>query len=229
VKSGTETQRLVVEWTKDGQTYAGAFIAPDGYRWWEKVPASGVRLEWTERAGEVVELAAVSPFGDWALRVALAPGDDDEPTVTEVVLCPQPGGEPIGARRLRKLGFGAVVDAVNDWLSDPYLRERLGSPWTRPIPRPGRRGRADVEYARWARRYVEALAHAPRNPVKHLIDTAPADEVLTAGQVRWYLGEARKRGLLTDAPAGSAGGKLTAKARSLLAELDRVRDEKGKR
>jgi hypothetical protein len=157
----------------------------------------------------------------------MTPGPDG-PDFASIELRPRPHHAPnVGAKPLRKLGFGAVVDMTNAWLGDLYVRERLGEPWAKPVARPGRRGRDDVEYAVWARRYVQALDEAPRSPIKHLIDSAPA-KALTAGEIRWYVGEARNRGLLTAAPPGRAGGQLTDKASVLLAQLPSASKAEGK-
>lgn len=77
--------------------------------------------------------------------------------------------------------------------------------------RPGRAGRPDIEYARIADLYVRALA-TPRPVV-----TLSRELHLSQSQVRNLLHAARRRGLLTAAPAGRPGGQLTEKARQLLA------------
>ena len=79
------------------------------------------------------------------------------------------------------------------------------------VPRPGRRGRNDIFYARWAALYVDALAEGP-NPLPRLAKA----EHLNESTIRGFLHEARRRKLLTDAPPGRAGGQLTRKAETLL-------------
>jgi hypothetical protein len=80
------------------------------------------------------------------------------------------------------------------------------------IPRPGRSGRDDYDYATFAAMYVERV---PSPTAKAEL----ADELgLSPTQVGHLLYEARKRDLLTEAPRGKAGGELTDKARRLLEE-----------
>lgn len=85
--------------------------------------------------------------------------------------------------------------------------EELGA-----VRRPGRRGQEDRFYARWAARYVRALAHGP-NPTRQLADAYHYGE----NTIRGFVRQARRRGLLTNAPAGKAGGELTTKAEWLVA------------
>jgi hypothetical protein len=79
--------------------------------------------------------------------------------------------------------------------------------------RPGRRGQSDLFYAEWASRYVKAL-RTSTNPMPGLASDFDFD----ASTIRGFLTEARRRGLLTPAPPGRAGGKLTADALKLLAK-----------
>lgn len=79
------------------------------------------------------------------------------------------------------------------------------------VTRPGRRGRDDVFYARWAELYVEELAKGS-NPLPGLAAT----EHLSESTIRSFLHEARRRELLTKSPPGRAGGSLTDKATNIL-------------
>lgn len=152
------------------------------------------------------------------LRATLDRTDDEDVVVRAVELRPRPGNEDraMGARMLRRLGFGDVVDEATRWLQHEGVRQMIGSDWSRPVARPGRRGQADEKYAGWAERYVDALARAPRSPIQLLLRENQDPTVTTAEQVRWFLNEARRRGLLTAAPRGKPGGELTDKARALL-------------
>lgn len=76
--------------------------------------------------------------------------------------------------------------------------------------RPGRRGRTDLDYARLASRYVDLLDDP--TPIKLMASQDDLSEIT----IRGLLYEARKRGLLTSATPGQAGGKLTDKAVRLL-------------
>lgn len=79
-------------------------------------------------------------------------------------------------------------------------------------PRPGRRGRADRSYAEVAAIYVEACQSGSRSPV---VDVAESLSYSTK-RVRNLLTAARRKGLLTAAPAGRHGGQLTEAALTLL-------------
>lgn len=82
--------------------------------------------------------------------------------------------------------------------------------------RPGRGGHEDEFYVPWAVAYAKKLATLSRSPIKDIA----ADHSLDASQVRDLIHEARRRDLLTPVDKGRAGGKLTDKARSLLADMN---------
>jgi hypothetical protein len=102
------------------------------------------------------------------------------------------------------LGMGDVVAALQ-----PAL-DAFGDGWS--PKRSGRRGRPDVDYARAAARYVELVAALAEQPTVELAD----ELALSPTQARSVLAQARARGLLTEAPKGRAGGRLTPKAVELL-------------
>jgi hypothetical protein len=163
-------------------------------------------------------IADISPVlaGEWILRVSVQ-RDGDELVPVGLDLRPRPGAK-ISARVLRTLGFGAVLKAANDvLLGRPHVAATFGDRWAQPVEQPGRAGRKDAFYAEWARRYVDALATAPRRPIALLIEeAAERDEHVTRGEIAARLTVARQRGLLTEAPSGQAGGELTDKARRVL-------------
>lgn len=89
--------------------------------------------------------------------------------------------------------------------------------------RPGRAGRPDEFYARWAEAYVDLLAKGSRSPIKDLAAHPPvkiewfdpsraAESRATVGAI---IQEARQRKLLTKPPPGKAGGELTTKGARL--------------
>ena len=80
-------------------------------------------------------------------------------------------------------------------------------------PRPGRRGRPDVFYARLASEYVELL-RTSSTPTKDLSEM----HNYSATSMRDFLNQARAHGLLTRPQRGQAGGQLTEDALKLLAE-----------
>jgi hypothetical protein len=91
------------------------------------------------------------------------------------------------------------------------MRDRMRTRDARDVPvRPGRAGKPDIYYARWARRYVERLS--ARSPIAELA----AEHGLKPEQVRDVIHEARVRELLTKGSRGKAGGALTEKALKLL-------------
>jgi hypothetical protein len=76
--------------------------------------------------------------------------------------------------------------------------------------RPGRRGRPDLFYAGFAWRYVMLLGDGSTNPVRDLAAELRAfGHDYTDTQVRDYIAEARRRGLLTKSGRGRSGGQLT--------------------
>ncbi|SVB30906.1 uncharacterized protein METZ01_LOCUS183760, partial [marine metagenome] len=96
--------------------------------------------------------------------------------------------------------------------------EILDRPWTNWLSvdrnRVGRAGRDDRYYAEWAAAYTQLLNTGENKPAIRLAK----DKYLSVSQVRTILGEASRRGLLTQAPRGQAGGSLTPLAKSILTE-----------
>jgi hypothetical protein len=82
-------------------------------------------------------------------------------------------------------------------------------------PRPGRSGRDDSFYARWAAEYVDLVRSWPK-PLKRLAKRRNVSE----SQARSLLYEARRRDLLTKSRPGTAGGHLTPKAIRILRRED---------
>jgi hypothetical protein len=83
--------------------------------------------------------------------------------------------------------------------------------WLTEGRRTGRRGRDSRFYAHWAALYVDRAA-TTETPVAALSD----EMHISVETIRGYLGQARRRKLLTDPPPGRAGGSLTPKARQIL-------------
>jgi hypothetical protein len=137
---------------------------------------------------------------------------------------------PLGARLLR-----AVPIVELQATADAFLRERASREaetaldvhgaalWRRMREntlarldaRPGRRGRADIEYAEYAAEYAVLVADGAIHPVATLAERRNYSRQTVSNA----LYEARRRGLLTEPPVrGRAGGQLTAKALGLLRE-----------
>jgi hypothetical protein len=144
-------------------------------------------------------------------------------TIREFHVAPTDDGDPEAAADTtvaKRLGLGELERATRSAFASPFAGFVFPREWLDAIereefrPRPGR-GRARHRYAEWARRYVDALERDPRAPIALLSKEWP-DE--TEESLRGFLTRARKLGLLTQAPPGKPGGKLTDKARVLLAE-----------
>jgi hypothetical protein len=90
--------------------------------------------------------------------------------------------------------------------------------------RPGRRGHPDHFYALWADTYLRHVDSGSRRAIQELAQAPPVEvegyvstgERVAPATIRSILREARRRGLLSEAPNGRAGGELSAKARRLL-------------
>jgi hypothetical protein len=175
---------------------------------------------WSTQVGELGQQAVfegrIDGQPDWGLRAVF---DIELPGVPLVelsfiraTLSPPPNGITVDV--LRSLRVGPLHAAVRAWLQLPpnagpgidVDRNELGGP-----RRPGRRGRPDSFYAEWAARYVTAMREEGP-PLPRLREEYDFD----MSTIRGFLYEARRRGLLTRAPSGRAGGELTAKARGLL-------------
>lgn len=129
---------------------------------------------------------------------------DGRKAVTELHISPlsnQELGQPLSSALLRKLPLGRMAE-------DALHMELQGEIHT--LSNPVRRD--DSFYAEVASSYLELI---------NLRDPHPAETMSNAlgvspRTVHAWLGKARKRGLLTSAGAGQAGGELTDKARALL-------------
>lgn len=181
-----------------------------------------MRLEYDRPVGAGGPTGGVEAVVDleigWIARLQLeAAGSSVE--VREVRFERTTDDDPAGVALLRRLRLKSVLDELDVALSDPWLAAQLGPTWgSMSRRRPGRRGRNDLYYALVARDYVEALAVDARAPIKLLRKQRSArGEDVTEEQLRAQLGTARRLGLLTKAEAGTAGGRLTAKAKKLLA------------
>lgn len=124
------------------------------------------------------------------------------------------------ARAMRSIRWGELEDLGRAYLTDkattyqpatgvPLIDSNLRA--FASLDRPGRAGRADLEYAVLADRYVQ-MCRSSRAPIRDLAES----EHLSVAQVRNLIHEARKRGLLTEGRKGRAGGSLTHKGRELI-------------
>ena len=123
---------------------------------------------------------------------------------------------------IRSISLNALFRTARDWIELPrnvglgidlhVERDQFGRP-----RRPGRRGQSDLFYAQWAALYVDEVANGSA-PVSRLAKIHDFSEAT----IRGFLNQARRRDLLTAAPAGGAGGSLTDKALTLLADQAKV-------
>jgi hypothetical protein len=145
---------------------------------------------------------------------------DDEPQVVGIRVTPAEGDKFLHSSVFAKVGLSSVQRNTHEALRQPLVRSvvyRGGDTGFRDpfltLPRPGRAGREDVEYAIWADRYVAALKVSPRSPIKYLMEQWPG---FSNSALRAIIGTARKRKLLTKAGNGVAGGEITGLATELL-------------
>ena len=142
------------------------------------------------------------------------------PCPTQILIKPLSEGEALTSSAIASVNLSKLLIEVNEQMRAPYLRYQLqrdgNTNWSDPfitVPKPGRKGRPDIEYAIWADRYVEANDRSNGKPIALLVDEHPG---YSADSLRAILHKARKRGLLSDSPKGRAGGHLLPKATELL-------------
>jgi len=153
--------------------------------------------------------AEIPGYPGW--RVVAAVDDRADPAViVQITILPEdrntdpPRG--ITADVLRAVRFGPLIDTVNSHLAGHRSKPRLPDP-TRA------RARTDEYYASVAALYDDLVnGQQSKNPNVVLADKLNLDRA----QVRDLILACRTRGLLTKAPAGRPGGRLTDKAVAIL-------------
>jgi hypothetical protein len=162
-------------------------------------------------------------MGDgWEVRAKIRDGDG-QPVVEALVIRPSeslpPGG--LTMRRMRSIRLGDLVKEARDRVfhfavpENEETADYMG--FLKREPRPGRRGRQDAFYASVALDYVSAGT----TPVKDMAKRRH----LSQARVRDLVHEARRRELLSrSAGRGRAGGSLTEKAKSILAEARQTKN-----
>ncbi|MGH2597262.1 MAG: hypothetical protein ACRDH7_15065 [Actinomycetota bacterium] len=213
-------------------------------------PSCGGQLPWHRVLEPWIEVQ-VEPQWMAAYRIVVK---DGRPVVAEVRLFPseddhripgrwsnKPDAVPEGGlsgRAIRQLRLKDPIGLLPKLMQNIRRRHgqeaaaqllgRFGLDRKVPIAprRPGRAGRPDLFYARWAAAYVALVEAGSRQPVKDLAEDPPIpiEGYVSKGQhasvesVRGIINEARKRRLLTRPPPGKPGGRLTAKAKTILAK-----------
>lgn len=154
------------------------------------------------------EQTAARPPGLWSARTrgidAIAP----------------PGG--ITARLLRSVPLAEHYQFDKEFHSlgrtraiwSPKKADSRSSPAKVPLRRRGPKGRPDEFYAKIARHYAEAVRSGTTRPVAETAKKLNLKEP----QVRDFVHQARRRGLLSKTRQGRVGGLLTEKAERLLSK-----------
>jgi len=121
---------------------------------------------------------------------------------------------------LTTINLGRLLAEVNEQLRAPFLRYQLqrhgDAEWSDPfiaVPKPGRKGRPDIDYAIWADRYVSANLQSGGRPLPMLVADFPG---YSEDSIRAILNKARRRNLLGASEPGKAGGQLLSRAKELL-------------
>lgn len=119
--------------------------------------------------------------------------------------------------QLKALRLGAMAADLRRAVLDHPDVGRIAPDLTESLRRkPGPAGASDLEYARLAARYVQLVDEGSTSPNEDLAEEL--GDGWDAALVRDWLHRARhRRGLLTPTRRGQAGGRLTDKARELLA------------
>ncbi len=202
------------------------------------VPKREGKLVWSKTRDEKGnrERALWAEFtrpGGWLVRYRLEP-QDGVPVVAEVQVLHTgklpPGGLDSTTWRSVKLSewrelWPDVLENIEKRYGRDALVERhlqrfgFGIEAKRSPRRPGRAGHSDAYYAQLADDYVALIAKGHTKPTKELARRAPFKGQPNAEQAaRDAVHQARRRGLLTEAPAGRAGGELTEHAKEVLDE-----------
>lgn len=150
---------------------------------------------------------------------AVPPGGLTSRTVRQVRLSELTDRPHLRAEVLERLGVRppSMIDGFPELSEEPR--------------RPGRRRRSDLFLARIANRYEALVESGSRKPIVELTSQLTNEGgSYSEATVRGFVNEARTRGLLTSAPRGRPGGRVTPKAEQLIAE-DYIRrhPHKGKR
>lgn len=213
-----EEDRSVLRVLPDAGGAAQFDSAWDLARWNKDHHGSAVVFEYEPGEEGARSVTVYALVGDGlAMRLPLVESKDGAVCTSSVEVCRR-DGKPLAQRDFGSLGLGALHREMASALNSEFAVRYLGEQWGAiRLPRPGRRRREDLFYARVALDYVSAMEAAPRSPVRWLAASAQeAGAHVTDDEIRARVRRARERKLLTPAPPGLPGGELTEKARTVL-------------
>lgn len=166
----------------------------------------------TEDGGRLV---AIRVADDWSVGLRLhREGSHRQWSVRELVVRRGAGDRSFGGADVRDLPLGALVAEAR------RLATRSAAPDVRPrttveallAGRGGRLGSDDLALAAVALEYTGLVERGERAPAKRMAEQHGG----SAGTWTNRVGEARRRGFLTEVRRGEAGGALTSTARRVL-------------
>ncbi len=211
VEPSPEVSTLIERYEVTGVAFAAAmrvFEASGDVSAFDALPSEG---------GAEIEIkvwARIAGFDDWRAQLVIRQIEGTLVT-SSFTIEKRDGADPRGgltSEILRSVPLGAVPRELNRLIGLTLPKRpvaQLAEDFHK-AHRPGRRGRGDGYYAEVAAAYVSRLDSSSA-----LADLA--DELaLSPSQARNLLYAARRKGLLTEAPGGKAGGQLTDKAKDLL-------------
>jgi len=154
---------------------------------------------------------------EWVIKVVFEIAEDHA-VVSHLAIYPVAEWAPAGGLTdeiRRAVSLSALRKLAQDRLGrrDAYSTIGVDPAKFQGNPRRGRRGRNDLDYAHIAQRYEQLCEN---ENVDYVAQTLGEELHLNESTARTLVWKARKRGLLTEAKAGHAGGRLTDRARRLL-------------
>ena len=155
-------------------------------------------------------------YREWAIKAIYEVFQDDL-TLSHLTIYPVGRWAPEGGltdKVRRSVGLDDLRKRAKWLLQDQEVSESIGVDPTafKKNTARGRKGRSDLDFAEIARDYATLID----SQVEHAADVLADQMSLSVSTVRGLVWQARKRGLLTPAPAGQEGGTLTGRAKRIL-------------
>jgi hypothetical protein len=204
-------------------------VAPVALGAWELVVEDSLELDWHfdygDEANGVVASATHQLDDGWSVTVRLR-REEGRTVFLPWTFTPPAGreGDWLTSTIFKRLSMPDIREAIQRDLENPDSAKWLPASWFDTftvMPRPGQAGRADMSYALWAKRYVDALDVAPRHPVRYLAEQYPGE---SEKAIQRRLTKAGERGILVR-QRGKVGGHLTETGKRLTQHLDENRKE----